>query len=113
MPQQNVLYPQDVFHVKLKISGSPEKQALFHFILEDLDADWPYKAGVLEDGVCKVCDGGVYVNPKFGVQDLRALAKQIDKLGKLPGGLKVKIRQFRKESACGKIYTSKIEGYAG
>ena len=78
MPAENYLFTNKRFHLRLRISGSAEKIAFFHWVLHDLDCDWPFgKPKGAAQGVCRVCGGGVYSNPRFDVKHLKGLAKQI------------------------------------
>jgi len=88
-------------HIKLKISGNEEKITLFHWILGDLDRDWPWNPkanGHLK--ICPDCEGGIYINPYFAAEDVKALAKQLNDTGLVNGNLKVKIKRYCKGSIC-------------
>jgi hypothetical protein len=93
--------PNNEVHVKLKMSGSNDKQALLHFILGDMDRDWPWNPKPNgHTTICGDCGGGIYQNPYFEAQDIKALGKQINDTNIIPGNLKVKIKRFCKGTIC-------------
>lgn len=111
-------YPQyeSEYHVKLKITGNKNKIRLFHWMLEDMDRDYPWK----EDGtlkltakVCKDCGGTVYPRPKFRAEHILGWAKQLSEMDLLPGRVKVKIKRFCGLTQCQKMAKDGVEKELG
>lgn len=100
---------QGTFHIKFKISGSKEKIDFFHWLIGDMDADWPLK-DTSQLRLCKVCGGMEYVNPTFGVKQLRQFVEQIHSNTKLQGVLRLKIKTFKNAEKCLKTYKEKSNG---
>jgi hypothetical protein len=95
-------------HIHLTLRGSKEKQGLFHWMVHDFDRDWPFqeKTSLL----CKVCNGGIWKNPRFLPSQLKILAKQINGLPG-EGHLKLKIRSFLPAKICyEKALDAKLKG---
>jgi len=85
-------------HIQITLRGHKQKQAFFHHILAECDRDWPFKKD--SSLVCKICGGGIYKNPRFVPTQLKNLAVQINKMSRIPGHLKIKIRSFSPAKTC-------------
>ena len=93
-------------HIHVKIKGSLQKIEFLHYLLDQLDRDWPYKPQT--SNICKVCGGGIWKSPRLDMDQLKILGKQINSLGTLDGHLSIKVRSWRDGEKCLEVCREKI-----
>lgn len=94
---------RDDVHMKLKLKGSPEKIMFFHWLMGEIDVDWPYAENRRNKhlGVkCDDCGGFIYRAPEYEPYEIKLLAKQINDHPRLKGSLVVKIKMFTRLNNC-------------
>jgi hypothetical protein len=96
----------DAVHMKLKIKGSPEKIMFFHYLMGELDTDWPYNANRRRPELpvfCQDCKGYIYKNPEYSPEEIKSIARQIDAHQRIKGSLAVKVKMFTRLSNCNDV----------
>jgi hypothetical protein len=94
-------------HLMLRQSGSIEKIEFYNFLMEKLDKDWPFKQ--FESKLCHVCGGGIWFSPRFNIDQLKLLARQVNELATLRGHFKIKIHCWGKDSKCWEILQKRLD----
>jgi hypothetical protein len=87
-------------HIQLILTGNKIKQEFFHHAMRGLDVDWPFKKDSKNEIYCKICSGMIWSRPRFEIADLKTFARQLNDAKFIPGHLKLKIKQFRKQEVC-------------
>lgn len=87
------------YDIKFTLKGSEKKIALFHDILSRADTDYPF-GGSSPVKRCKSCGGMFWRLPRFELQDIKALERQIDESRALGGSFRLKIRHWKEHGNC-------------
>lgn len=99
----------DAVHMKLKLRGSPEKLLFFHWLMTELDQDWPYTQNRRNSHLpvyCQDCKGYIYRDPEYSPEEIKVLAKQIHLHPRLKGDLHCKVKMFTRLSNCQDVATT-------
>lgn len=89
---QDFTFVDGVYHIAIRLWGSPEKINLFHDIMMRCDGDWPWRSSCISGPVCDTCMGAILRNPRVAPSDIKAAGRQ--------AGVKVKIYGCMEESHC-------------
>lgn len=82
-------------HFKIKWKGSREKWSVLCHILNSIDKDWPVKNPYVLPIMCNHCQGVVWRLPRFTLEQVRGLVKQLNDSLELKGHLKLKLQNWK------------------
>lgn len=95
-------------HMKLKIKGSAEKIMFFHWLMTELDPDWPYSAKRRNPHLpvfCPDCKGYIYRDPEYSPEEIKLIASQISENKRLHGSFQVKVKMYTRLPECADVAT--------
>lgn len=80
-------------HLRMTVRGKTSNREFLHYVIGQLDTDWPFAKATNGGELCKNCGGVVYKNALFS-------AAEIKKLASACGTGKVKIRYWGEAEKC-------------